>query len=262
MLTKNLKIYWHLFKINLKVLFEYRLLFFLELLSGSLWVIGYAVFIEVIFLHTETLAGWEKGETLLLLSFYYVFQTIGEIFFIDNFEAFPLHLRRGELDFHLVKPVSSRMMVFMREMKIQDISHFIVTGVLFAYAINSLSEGIQTSSLLYGLLLTIPSISLYFSINSIIATTALWLEKNDTLRTMSWNLRQIAKYPRQIYKGAFQYIFSFIIPFALLAAIPAEVAINLENSTYLFIFLGLTILFHYFSHWFWHHGLKRYSSAN
>lgn len=262
MFLKDLKIFYELIKINLKKLVEYRLLFFVELFTMILWSLAYIIFIEVIFLHTETLAGWTKSQALFILAFYYAFQTFAEVFFIDNFENFSLALRRGELDFELTKPASSRMLIFLKEMKFQDMSHFIMTIVLFFYASAELPEALDSSFFILGLLLVAPAVVLNFCIHSIVSTTAFWLQKNESLRAMLWNFRQTAKYPRQIYRGAFRVFFQFIIPFALLATIPAEVAMKFSNAPLPLIFVGLSIAFFYISKWFWDTGLKKYSSAN
>ncbi len=262
MFIKNTKIFLELIKINIKKMLIYRTLFFTEFFTMLLWAAAYILLIEVIFLHTKTLAGWDKSQAQLILAFYYSFQTFGEVFYIDNFEQFSLNLRRGLIDFNLIKPVSSRLLTFLYNMQFQDLSHFIMTIGLFIYAIKNLPHPLDPKFFILGLLMVIPATILNFSIHSIFTTTAFWLQKNETLSSIMWNFRQTAKYPRQIYQGFFKIAFSFIIPFALLASIPAEVAMNFQNGPYPFIFLGLTIFFFYISKWFWNLGLKKYSSAN
>lgn len=261
-MIKDIKIFIELFKINLKRLMEYRALFFAEFFTMILWSLAYIILIEVIFLQTPTLAGWTRSQALLILAFYYSFQTFAEIFFIDNFEKFALNLRRGLLDFNLVKPVSSRMLTFMQYMQFQDSSHFIMTIALFFYAAKDLPAPLDPKFLIAGLFLVIPATILNFCTHSIVASTAFWLEKNETLSTIMWNFRQTAKYPRQIYQGFFKYLFSFIIPFALMSSIPAEVAMQAPTWPYPLILIILTAIFYLFSKWIWNQGLKRYSSAN
>lgn len=262
MFIKNLKVFIELMKMNLKRLLEYRALFFTEMFTMILWSLAYILLVEVIFLHTDSLAGWSKSQALLILAFYYAFQTFAEIFYIDNFEQFSLNLRRGLLDFYLVKPVSSRLLIFMQRMQFQDFSHFIITAVLFIYAIKNLPEPLNPLFFMIALLMVFPATILNFCIHSMVSSTAFWLEKNETLSTIMWNFRQTAKYPRQIYKGLFGQIFTFIIPFAILGSVPAEIAMQFPNSYYPFLLIALTVVFFYFSRWLWNKGLKKYSSAN
>lgn len=259
---KDINIFLLLVKQNLKKMLEYRGLFFAELFTMVLWSLAYIFFIEVIYLHTNTMAGWTKSQALFILAFYYSFQTFAEIFFIDNFENFSMRLRRGTLDFDLLKPVSSRLLIFLRDMRFQDLSHFVITAILFSYAIANLPQPLNPGWFLVGLLMVLPAVVLNFCIHSIGATAAFWIEKNDAIGRLLWNFRQTAKYPRQVYKSFFYYVFSFMIPFALLAAVPAEVAMEFPNFPFPFILLGFTVIFYFFSRWFWNQGLKKYSSAN
>lgn len=261
MILKNAAIFWALVKINLKRLFEYRALFFVECFTMVLWSLAYILLIEVIFLNTPTLAGWTKSQALLILAFYYSFMTTAEIFFIDNFERFALNLRRGNLDLALTKPVSSRLLVFFQYMQFQDTSHYVMTIMLFIYAIRDLPQPIDPLFFLGGLLMVIPAAILNFCMHSVAATIAFWVERSDTLNTLMWNFRQTAKYPRQIYQGFFQQLFTFLIPFAVLSTVPAETAMKIPQPWYIFLLIALTLVFFYVSRWFWNKGLKKYSSA-
>jgi ABC-2 type transport system permease protein len=256
------KVFIAILKINLKKLLEYRALFFIELFTMFLWASAYILLIEVIFLHTPVLAGWTKSQALFILAFYYCCQTIAEIFYIDNFERFALDLRRGTLDFYLIRPAPSRLLIFLQQMQFQDISHFIITISLFIYAIKNLPSALDPGYFILGLVLVlIPATILNFSVHCIVSTLAFWLEKNETLNTIMWNFRQVAKYPRQVYTGVFKNIFSFAIPFAIMASVPAEVAMKFPNGPFPVIFIALTVFFYYFARWFWNQGLKKYTSA-
>lgn len=257
----HLRIFFELVKINLKRLLQYRLLFISEFLTMIMWSMAYILLIEVIFLQTPTLAGWTKSQALLILSFYYGFMTFAEVFFIDNFERFSFNLRRGNLDIQLVKPVSSRLLVFFQYMQFQDMSHYVVAIGLFFYALHGLPTPPDSLFVVIGLLMMIPAVIINFSLHCIAATLAFWVERSDTLNTLMWNFRQTAKYPRQVYTGLFSKIFTFAIPFTLLASIPAEVAMKAPTGFYAFLMIAFSIVFFYGSQWFWTQGLKKYSSA-
>lgn len=259
---KTLKIFWKLCELNLKKLLVYRASFFVSLLLMSMWVVAYFTLIEVIFTHTKSLAGWNKGSVLLMMSFYYLVQNIADIFFKDDFEHFGEAVRRGELDFKLVKPVSPRLLSFFSEIRFDHAASLIPTGLLFIYAFQNLPEKITLSFFLAGLFFTAVSIVFYFTILSFIATLTFWVHKNDTFNTLIFNVSQLARYPRQIYRGVIGKILTFGVPLALIASIPAEVALRFENSPLPPVFIAITILFYILGRAFWNLGLKRYTSAS
>jgi ABC-2 type transport system permease protein len=259
---KNLKIFFKLCEMNLKKLLVYRASFFISLLLMSMWVVAYFTLIEVIFTHTKSIAGWNKGGVLLIMSFYYLVQNIADIFFKDDFEHFGETFRRGELDFKLVKPVSPRLLSFFWEIRFDHAASLIPTFLLFIYAFQNLSEKITLPLFLGALFFTAVSLIFYFTILSFIATLTFWVHKNDTFNTLIFNVSQLARYPRQIYRHIIGKILTFGIPLALIASIPAETVLGFENSPLPMLFIAVTLIFYILGRIFWNLGLKKYTSAS
>lgn len=259
---KTVKIFFKLCDLNLKKLFIYRASFFISLLLMSVWIFGYVILIEVIFYHTSSLAGWNKGEVLLILSFYYLIQNVSDIFFKENFENFGDSVRRGELDFKLVKPTPTRLLAFFWDMRFDHVASLLITIVLFIYSLQNIGTALNPFFFLIGFLYTILSLILYFSILSIIGTLTFWVERNETFNVLIFNVSQLSRYPRQIYRNLIGKILTFGIPLALIASIPAEVAVQFQNGSLPLFFMAISVVFYCISRLFWHYGLRRYTSAN
>lgn len=257
-----LRIFFKLCEMNLKKLLIYRASFVISLVLMTMWVFAYFTLIEVIFYHTKTLAGWGKGEVLLIMSFYYLVQNLSDIFFKDDFEQFGEVVRRGELDLRLTKPVPARLLSFFWEIRFDHAAGIIVTAFLFAYALKNLTSAISLSALTFAFFLTGVSLMLYFSILSCISTLVFWVQRNDTFNVLIFNVSQLSRYPRQIYRHIIGKILTFGIPIALIATIPAEVALKFEHGPLTIFFIGITIIFYLLSRSMWHYGLKKYTSAN
>lgn len=258
---KSLKIFLKLCEMNLKTLFVYRASFFVSLISNLLFVISYILFIESLFLHVNKIGALNKGEVLLVMAFFYLFQNISDIFYRDNFENFSNEMRRGLLDTLITKPVSSRLLTFFHKMRFDYIAALFITGLQFWYAWRFIEKPFAPELFITGIILSLVAASIMFSIFSIIATFTFWIEKNDTLHNIAWHLMQIARYPRDIYTGITRMIFTYIIPLGLIANIPTEFALKLSSGNSILIFLGIAMAFFYISLWFWNFGLRRYTSA-
>jgi ABC-2 type transport system permease protein len=228
----------------------------------TIWVGSYVGLIFVIFSHTDTLAGLSRGHVLLVMTFYYLIQNIADIFFKDNFEEFGEKVRRGLIDFDLVKPVPIRMMAFFRQMRFDHISGLIITGVLFYVALRDIGEPINIGAFSLGLFYSLISVVLYWSILSIISTFVFWVSKNDAFRALIWNASQVARYPRQIFNGIVGKIFTYGLPLAVLASIPAEITTSFQQDSLKWYVIGLTLFFYLLSLVFWRYGLRKYSSAS
>jgi len=247
---------------NLKQLLVYRANFFISVILMGAWVGAYVILIEVIFFHIDSLAGWSKGETLLILSFYYLLQNLSDLFFKDNIESFDDTVIHGELDFLIVKPAPTRMLAFFWRIRWDQVGSVIITLFLFTYAFQNLAQPLSPGYFLIGLSMVLVSFILYFSLLTMIASSTFWIGRNNSLRTIVFSITQLSRYPRQIYGKIFGLIFSSFIPMALLATIPAETALAQPIGILIAFFIGITILFSALSQWVWLRGLKRYSSAN
>lgn len=258
---QNLRTFLQLCKMNFSLMLIYRVSFFISLVLMLFWVFAFTLLVEVIFLHTDTLVGWGKGEVLLILGFYYLLQNIGDIFYKDNFERFGLVLRRGEFDFAITKPVSSRVLSFFRIIRFDHAAGLFVTATLFIYALKNISAPVSWYMLFFGFLFSIVASVLYYYILTLVATLAFFIEKNETFNVLIWNVSQVSRYPRQIYRAFIGKILTYGIPLALLASLPAEVAVQFKHGPLPFIFILLVFLFSIMSHILWKVGVKHYRSA-
>lgn len=257
----NLKVFLQFCIVNLKLLFAYRASFYISFILNLFWVLSFVIFIEVLFTRVNTLAGLGKGEVLLIMSFYYVFQNLGDIFYRENFEEFADKLRRGDLDFSLIKPASTRLLTFFHRIRFDFLSALIVTAAQFWYAIANIKGSISIITFLIGIFYSLLGTVLFFSILSLIATLTFWLQKNESLNTIIWHLSQVARYPRGVYVGFFRYIVTYFLPLALIANIPAEITLKFQTGTLHYYFIFITFALFFISKWFWSIGIKRYSSA-
>ncbi len=257
----NLKVFTTLMSINLKVTLAYRVSLLISLVLNFFWVVSYVIFMEIIFRNVPTLGGMTKGETLLIMAFFYFFTNISDIFYRDSFEQFSEKMRSGYIDTWLTKPASSRMLMFLSNMRFDYLTAIGVTLALFSYAFAHMNTPPDFGLLAIGITLTLASHIIFFSILSIIATFTFWLQKNDALNVAAWHMTQVARYPRSIYTSFAKIAFTYIFPLALIANLPAEVSLNRATPDMLAIFIEATGLIYIISLLFWRWGLRRYTSA-
>lgn len=255
------RVFLKLCSMNFRVLLMYRASFLISFAIMGVWIVSFVMLILIIFEHTETLGGFHRGEVLLILTFYYLFQSLSDIFFKDNFEGFGLVVRRGLFDFHLIKPLPSQFSTFFHTMRFDHIAGLLLAIAMFFFSIPKLEAPLEIHYFIIGLLLSLISSWIYFSLLLIIATLVFWISKNETIANLIWHMSQISRYPRTIYGNIFQKIFTFGLPLALLASLPAEVSIALGSKSLVFTFLLLAVFFSILSNLFWKMGIKRYTSA-
>lgn len=261
-MTKTLNILWQMIKINLKQTIIYRVNFLITLWSMALWIAIYVIFFEVIFTHVDTVAGWNRSEMLLFLAFYYFMQSIGNIFYRESFEVFDQEIRRGRIDQALTKPASTQILLFFRILRFDHLVDFFLTFIIFAYIFMTTDLVIKAPMLIAGLLVAVFGNLLFYGLLLALASLLFYVEKMDGIGSFMWHLSQISRYPRQIYKGIGKILFEFIFPIALIASVPAEIALGKSSFALLTYFAFVSVIFFLLGNIIFRIGLKRYSSSN
>lgn len=260
-ITRRIKLLFLLAALNFKITLIYRASFAISFLLSSIWVLSFVAFVEIIFSNINMLGSLNKGEVLLVMAYYYLFNNITDLLYRDNFEDFGVTVRTGYLDIWLTKPVPARMATCFAKMRFDYLTSFCITGGLFAYAFHELPQRVNVVWLLAGVGICAIGIVVLYALLSIIATLTFWIEKNDTINTTAWHLTQVTRYPREIYTGITGIMFTYIAPLALIANLPAEFTVQKGPLTLLAIYIATTIVLYVASKLFWEYGMKKYISA-
>ena len=258
----NSKIFVQLCSMNIKMVFMYRKSFYVSFIGIIFWMTIYVGLIEVIYGHTSEIAGWGKGEILIILSFYYFITSIANFLFRENFENFGDKMRKGELDQFLTKPAAFQIQCFFARMRFDQISSPVIVLFLFWYGASQITEPLLASNITIGFAYAILSVAFFYHFLLLVATSTFYLEKADTLGSVMWNLSQVGRYPRQIFTGLSKIFFQFIFPMALITSIPAEMFIGFERSDIHILFFVIVIGFCILAQLLFNIGIKKYASAN
>lgn len=258
----NSKVFAQICVMNIKMVLMYRKSFYISFAAIIVWMTTYTLLIEVIYVHTDEIAGWEKGEILIILSFYYFITGVANFFFRENFEEFGDKMRRGLLDQFLTKPAMFQIQCFFGKMRFDQVASPIMTVFLFWYGISQMTAPLAVSNVIIGLFYSLISVAFFYHFLLLVATSTFYLEKANTLGSVMWNLSQVGRYPRQIFTGFAKIFFQFIFPMALMTSIPSEMFIGFDSAGMQLLFFAITLGFCILSQLFFHMGIKKYASAN
>lgn len=259
---KNLKVFWQLIRINFKKTLIYREQFWITLTALFLWVFVYIAFFEVLFLHVDSVAGWNKSQMLTVLAFYYFGMAIGNMFYRNNFEEFGQKVIQGKLDHVLTKPANARTLIFFENMRFDHIIDMFYAALIFVYAFSSGNIEFQAPMLVLGLSTALFGQLLFYGMLLAVATLTFFVDRIDSMGSFIWHLAQISRYPRQIFVGAGRILFQFVFPLALIGSIPAEIVLGKSSWQVLLGFTITSVIVWAIGTSIFDLGLKKYHSAN
>lgn len=226
----------------------------------SVWAAVNIGFFWVLFARMPVISGWTFGQLSIPLGILYLLNTFIWGFMYANMNQIARDVNSGELDIYLTKPVNSQFLVSTRFISLSLIPSVAAGSILLRYGFsqNHLSwlDGLVVPAALTA------SAAIAYSVWFMSVTLSFWFNRLRNIGEVFGNAMDIARYPAGIFHPAIRFIFTYIIPFAMLGFLPAEVILGRKSPRQLLLPVFLAVILLYLSHKFWNFSLKRYSSAS
>ncbi len=240
---------------------EFRANFFASLATIIGWLLYYVALIRIIFLNTESVAGWSEGETLILVGSFTIIWALLNGLCYDNLSELPLQIQKGTFDLVLTKPVDSQFFSSTRRLALPELARVVGSVLVVLYGVQA--AGLRPSSgqvVLYLLLMACGLVILY-SIYAMLMTVAFWLVRIQNLDVVLWSTVTIARYPIDIFSRVPRFLFTFIVPLAFLSTVPARALRGILDAPMVAVGVLFAVGLAVASRLFWRFALRFYSSA-
>lgn len=240
---------------------EYRLNFLLALLSSLGHLVGNVFGLSLFYRSGGSLGGWPFFEALLVMGVFTTLQGMSRVLLSPNLARIVEHVRTGTLDFVLLKPIDSQFWLSTRR-----VSPWGLPDVLFGLGIlgyGAYRLELPASSLLYAVGPLCASAVIQYSLWFTFASVSIWFVKVHNVTEVLNALLAAGRYPiHALPRGVYRFVFTFIVPVALLTTVPAEVALGRHSSPLLVLAILFAAIAFVASRAFWRFALRFYTSAS
>lgn len=256
--------YFKLIQKSIQIQLEYRISFFISLLSMGLYYVVQFSIIGFTVMKFHEIQGWRIQEIAFLFSFILVAQGINTMIF-GPLVRFDEIIRKGEWDYLLVRPMRPLISLLCMQLDPSAIIHFVLGIVFFIYA--SLKIGIHFD--LWNIFLTIQvwlgGAMVMAAIRIVIAAVAFRSVAIESLvHFFVYSAKEFILYPINIYKTPIPFFLTFILPLAFVNYYPSHLFIDkdgmfFEGLKYFSFPVGLLMFSG--SLWIFRAGAKAYHST-
>ncbi len=262
-LRRYLGIYGALWKNSVAREMGFKSNFILWIFVELLWFGLNLTFIDVIFLHTETIGTWTKWQVILLIGASQFIQQIFQAFFLVNCTGLSELVRTGKLDFLLLLPVNTRFIVSLRQVDLGGFINACSGLAIMAYAAFKLHVTVTLAHVAGFLLLCVAGILIHYSLMFLLAGISFWTVRAQGIVWGYYNFFNIARLPDEAFHGLFKAFFTFVMPMLLVSNVPARLIVDkLSSRTPLLLLVGMCGVCLLVSEWGWRYSLRRYTSAS
>ena len=243
---------------------QYRWDFAIDGLVSLLWTATAIVPLFVVYNGAQTggIPGWTLSEALVVIGWFILLQGVLEGAINPGLTAVVEHIRKGTLDFVLLKPADAQFLVSTSRFALWRVTSVITGLFIFALAFTRLGRLPSPSGVVQALLLLTLAVATLYSLWILIVSLAFYVVKVDNLTYLFSSIFDAARWPATVFRGALHIVFTFVVPLALMTTYPAEALLGrLEWNTLLSSLAG-TVVLAAISRQVWLLSIRRYTSAS
>jgi ABC-2 type transport system permease protein len=264
-MNRALKLMLLFARVSIQNFAAYRMDLFIRPFVSLMHLASELMAIWIIFTNTQNIRGWRWQHMLVIAGVYRIVAGGIRIYIVPNMRMVLDDIRNGGLDFVLLRPVNSQLLVSIREVVIWRVVDLILGFTVAVYGCIKLSGSVPISQLVTFAALLAAAFVIVYSIWLALATLCFWFVRIANIEMIFWNVFEAGKYPIMIYPTSIRWTLTFVIPLAFITTLPAAAFVGETNQLLSAAPLwaaGLAVSSFFLSGWFWRFGLRRYSGAS
>ena len=260
---RYLRVWWAFAHSSLMREMSYRASFYMGALRNLIWLALALVNIEILFSHTDALVGWTKPQLLLLLGLARLGQSITGFFFANNMFAIADYIMSGQMDYILLKPISSQFTASLRYVRIHALPDMLINAGLAIHALRLMGHAPGPTQMVAFAVLFAAGLAMMYALWLALATLSFWLVRQaPNIAELFDTLYEAARYPRRIFAPGLQMVVTYVVPLAFVTLFPAQALSSGIAWRYPLGALPLAALILYLSSRIWRLGTRSYTSAS
>lgn len=208
---------------------SFRSNFWIQAIAGTSWVFMNLGFFLLVFSFTDSIGdgtGWGKHEFFVFLATTLLVNSLVQMFFLPNMQEFSEQIRTGALDFALLKPIDAQFLISCQKMEWSSLANFFVGLGLLAYALLRLDYAPGAWEFVLYPVYVLCGVAILYSLMIVLASTSIWLGRNQSLYDFWFYITNFSRYPMEIYSGPLgtplQWLFTFLVPILVVVNVPAR----------------------------------------
>jgi ABC-2 type transport system permease protein len=259
---RYLRLYLYFLRFSFSRAFEFRLDFYFRIAMDCVYYAVGIGFFTILYTQTGVVGGWSEDQAYVFIAGYMLVDALHMTFVANNLWMLPIFINKGDLDYYLVRPVSSLFFLSLREFAANSFVNLVIAGGIVAWALVRYPAPLGAPRIAVYLLLIANGAFLMYVLRLLFIIPVFWLHSDRGLDTLHFQLDKLGERPHQIYRGWLRGLLLTIIPFSLVASVPAHVLFDGLTVERLAHVASVTVGLFAFMVWLWRRGLGAYSSAS
>lgn len=241
---------------------QYRTNLGLQLIQSLISLATSLIGIAFIFSKTTHLAGWSASQLLAVVGVYFLVGGITQLFVLPGLSRFMEDVRVGALDFALIKPVDSQLLVLSRQVESWKIIDILIGIGLLVVSLARVGSSLDPVRAIQFVLVVAAGGVVVASFLMILATGAFWFVRVQNILVIYQAMFEAGRWPITIYPPWLQLALTFLVPVGFAVTVPAETLVGRLDWRMFAGAMALAITMPILGRLLWTRGLRLYAGAS
>lgn len=241
---------------------QYRADFVLDGVVELFWASTTLVPFFVVFGARERISGWSRDEALVVVGWFILLQGVLEGAVNPSLHSVVERVRTGTLDFVLLKPKDAQFLVSTSQFSPWKCLNVVTGGVVLWLAFRGLGRAPSLEGTAIACCIFACSVVVLYAITTLVVSASFFVVRVDNLTYLFTAVFDAARWPSSVFRGALRFVFTFVLPFAMMTTWPAEAMLGRLAADMLGLSVALALLFVVVSRVVWRRALRSYASAS
>jgi len=247
---------------SLAIALQYRFEFTVEGALALLWMGVTLVPLLVVFGARETVAGWTFPEMLVVVGWFVALKGVLEGTLSPSLMQVIDHVRKGTLDFVLLKPADAQLLVSLSKIEPWRAIDLAGAGVIFVVAFRAMGRAPALHDVALAAVLLGAAVLVLYSIAILVVSIAFVAVRVDNLLYLFQSVFDVARWPSSVFRGVLAVLFTFVLPLALMTTYPSLALLGKLTATTALGAIAGTLAFATVARAIWMASIRRYTSAS
>ena len=261
-LLRYLRLYLYCLRFSFSKVLQFRLDFYFRVFMDCVFYGVNLTFFAVLYLHTDTVGGWDADQGRIFAAGVIVSDAINMTVFANNMWWLPIYVRRGDLDYYLVRPVSSLFFLSLREFAANSFFNLLIAVGVLWWALASYPGELAAVDVVVYVLCLLNGCVVYWLLHMVFLTPVFWTHSADGLKQLFMGFARLGERPDGIYRGVLHRIVVGVLPFALVVSYPTHILFEGVTVGRVTTIFGVTAVLFAALLVFWKRAVRAYSSAS
>jgi ABC-2 type transport system permease protein len=223
---------WSQLRASLTTSMQYRIDFVIQGATSLFWLGFNMIPLLILFHQRPSVAGWSFDQTLVVIGWFTALRGVLDGAINPSLVDVVDRIRTGSFDFVLLKPADAQLLVStarFQPWKAVDVAGGLAVCTVAFGRMGRFPSPVELAA---GLVLMASGVIVLYALWMAVISAAFWVIRIDNLTFMFSGVFDAARWPVQVFRGAWRVVFTFVLPLAVMTTYPAMALLGrLEPST-------------------------------